>query len=262
MNPAGTLSPPQFADLLARAVTEPGRLSAAFTAFHGYSLGNQLLAMWQCAQRGLPLGPIASFNGWKDKGRHVIKGQRALALCMPVTCKAKGDTADDDATFTRFIYRNNWFTLAQTEGAEYVPAALPGWDRARALAALDIIETPFDLADGNCHGYAIGRRIAVSPLADQPERTRFHEVAHVVLGHTAEITDQLSDSDRTPRNLREVEAEAVALLCAAALELPGAEYSRGYIQHWARTEPIPERSAQRILKAADQILKAGAEVQL
>ena len=47
-----------------------------------------------------------------------------------------------------------------------------------------------------------------------------------------------------------------------ALELPGAPYSRGYIQaYWGAGNPIPERSAQRILKAADQILKAGTAVQ-
>ena len=42
--------------------------------------------------------------------------------------------------------------------------------------------------------------------------------------------------------------------------LPGAEHSRGYIQHWnaqRSAEPISERSAQRIFKTADQILKAG-----
>src|SRR5262245_53836738 len=45
------------------------------------------------------------------------------------------------------------------------------------------------------------------------------------------------------------------------LDLPGVEFSRGYIQNWWGTgNPIPERSAQRILKAADQILKAGAVV--
>lgn len=63
----------------------------------------------------------------------------------------------------------------------------------------------------------------------------------------------------TPRNLREVEAEGVALVCCAALGLPGIEESRGYIQHWwGRGNPIPERSAQRVLKVADQILKAGS----
>ena len=62
----------------------------------------------------------------------------------------------------------------------------------------------------------------------------------------------------TPRSLCECEAEAVALLCCAALDLPGVEYCRGYIQSWwGQGNPIPERSAQRVLKAADQILKAG-----
>jgi hypothetical protein len=48
-----------FSDLLERATTEPGTLSAAYFAFHGYSLGNQLLAMFQCQERGIALGPIA-----------------------------------------------------------------------------------------------------------------------------------------------------------------------------------------------------------
>jgi hypothetical protein len=81
----------------------------------------------------------------------------------------------------------------------------------------------------------------------------------VVLGHTSEASG-LSDDARTPRDLREVEAEGTALVCLEVLGLPGAEYCRGYIQHWNASrgqQPIPERSAQRILKAADQIIRAG-----
>jgi hypothetical protein len=97
-------------------------------------------------------------------------------------------------------------------------------------------------------------------LAELPHKTRFHELAHVMLGHTSESDAGFTDSDMTPRSLREVEAEAVALVCLEALGLPGAEHARGYIQHWNQrrnAEPIPERSAQRIFKAADLILKAG-----
>ncbi len=80
----------------------------------------------------------------------------------------------------------------------------------------------------------------------------------MLLGHTAE--GQQSDGEVTPRSLRECEAESVALLCCAALELPGRDEARGYIQHWwGEGREIPERSAQQILKVADQILKAGAE---
>jgi hypothetical protein len=118
-----------------------------------------------------------------------------------------------------------------------------------------VTEAPFDATDGNVMGFARGRSIAISSLNPLPHKTRFHELAHVLLGHTTE--GEQNDGDLTPRNL-ECEAEAVALLCCAALELPGADYSRGYIQSWwGQGNPIPERSAQRILKAADQILKAG-----
>ena len=260
---------PAFADLLSRALTEPGVLSRAYTAFHGYSIGNQLLAWIQCAERGITPGPIATFMGWKDKGRYVRKGEKAIVLCMPVTIKRKptdDGQADGDGeegkpeTFTRFVYRPHWFVLAQTEGQTVEPVPIPEWDQASALDALGVVEEPFTLTDGNCQGYARQRTIAVSPLAELPHKTRFHELAHIVLGHTAEAASGLTDSDITPRSLREVEAEAVALICLDALGLPGADHCRGYIQHWNQhraAEPIPERSAQRIFKAADQILKAG-----
>ena len=89
-------------------------------------------------------------------------------------------------------------------------------------------------------------------------KTRFHELAHILLGHTAE--GEQTDSEIMPRSLRECEAESVALLCCAALDLPGVAECRGYVQHWwGQGQEIPERSAQRILKVADQILKAGTD---
>lgn len=255
---------PDFAALLAQATTEPGIISAAYTAFHNYSFGNQLLAYVQLTARGIPLGPIASFHGWKDHGRFVRKGEKALQLCMPITCKRRLETTDagtnTDAaapqTFTRFVYRRNWFALSQTDGAPYEPPAPPAWDRARALAALEITEIPFEIMNGNVQGFARGRSIAISPVAALPFKTTFHECAHVLLGHTA--TDAKHDDEQTPRDLAEVEAESVAMLCCAALGLPGLAESRGYIQNWNHTgAPIPESSARKIFKTADQIIRAG-----
>jgi antirestriction protein ArdC len=203
---------------------------------------------------------MATFPKWRELGRHVRKGERAIVLCQPVTIKRTRhaeDGADETDVFTRFSFRPRWFVLAQTDGAELPPIATPAWDAARALAALDVTEVPFETIDGNVLGYASGRTIAVSPINPLPHKTRFHELAHVVLGHTTE--GEQHDGELTPRNLRECEAEAVAMLCCAALGLPGVEFCRGYIQSWwGAGNPIPERSAQRILKAADQILKAGA----
>ena len=56
---------------------------------------------------------------------------------------------------------------------------------------------------------------------------------------------------RSPRSLREVEAESVALLCCESLALEGADYARGYIQHWLsrgsgfNADAIPEMSAPK-----------------
>jgi hypothetical protein len=147
--------------------------------------------------------------------------------------------------------------LAQTDGEPLPELPIPTWDSDRALTALQIGEVPFDHIDGNCLGFAQNRSIAINPINPFPHKTRFHEVAHVLLGHTAE--GMQAEAEITPRNLRECEAEAVALLCLAALDLPGVEHCRGYIQSWwGIGNPIPERSAQRVLKIADQILKAGA----
>jgi hypothetical protein len=254
-----TSAPATFAQLLEEAVNEPGIISNAYRQFYGYSFGNQLLALSQCTTRGIQPGPIATFNKWKELGRYVRKGEKALTLCRPVTVK-RTTTADDgteeETAATWFTYKAGWFVLAQTEGEPLPEPITPTWDRERALAALDVVEIPFDLTDGNALGYARGRSIALNPVNPLPWKTRFHELAHVLLRHTTEGT--LNDSELTPRNLRECEAESVALLCLAALDLPGIEHCRGYVQAWwGQGNPIPERSAQRILKAADQILKAG-----
>ena len=252
-------TPKAFGDLLKHAVHEPGILSRAYHQFHHYSLGNQLLAWAQCAERELQPGPMATYHRWKELGRQVKKGQKAIVLCMPITIKQQSETTDDDsaeAVLTRFVYKARWFVLSQTEGEPLPEAAIPTWDAARALEALSVREIPFDHTDGNCLGFARERSIAISSVSPLPHKTRFHELAHVLLGHTAEGLQ--ADGELTPRNLRECEAEAVALLCCAALELPGVDECRGYIQSWwGQGHEIPERSAQRILKTADQILKAG-----
>jgi hypothetical protein len=254
----------QFRQLLEEAVSKPGTLMRAYSLFWNYSLGNQILALIQANQRGMALGPIASFNRWKELGRHVKRGEKAIELCMPVTCKRTvsekredGTDAETEIAFKRFVFRRNWFMLSQTNGAEYQMPAIPAWDRARALQTLNVEEIPFEMMNGNCQGYAKGRQIAINPVAQMPAKTTFHELAHIELGHTSETS--VNDSETLPRSLKEVEAESVALLCLESLGMDGAEYCRGYIQNWLSGATIPERSAQRIFAAADKILKAGIE---
>ena len=55
-----TIQAPSFVDLLRSAVTEPGLLHAAFTRFHNYSLGNEILARGLYMHRAIELGPMTT----------------------------------------------------------------------------------------------------------------------------------------------------------------------------------------------------------
>src|SRR5215510_6702302 len=144
-----------WAALLDQAVTRPGFIHEAYSRFHNYALGNQLLALLQCHQRGLQPGPLATFPRWKELGRHVKKGERALTLCMPITCKRAKVVAAEDGTqrdevfaFTHFTYKSHWFVLSQTEGADYVASAIPKWCSDVALQTLNIGQVVFESLDG------------------------------------------------------------------------------------------------------------------
>src|SRR5882762_5347194 len=104
-------SNPRWAELLHKAVTEPGIVSTAFSKFHSYSLGNQLLAFVQCERRGISPGPIGTFRRWKELGRYVKKGAKAITLCMRVTSKRTAERHNDETGkdeqveigYTRFV---------------------------------------------------------------------------------------------------------------------------------------------------------------
>jgi antirestriction protein ArdC len=251
-----------WGELLRDAVEKPGRMLEAYAAFHNYSIGNALLALEQCVRRNLQPGPLNTYRGWLERKRQVRKGETGITLCMPMSFKrtthtdnAEEETAEPQTRYA-FRFRAYWFVLAQTEGTEACVAPIPGFDLETALRTLKVTRTAFDEINGNVQGFARQREIAVNPLAALPHKTTFHEVAHIVLGHTA--TETLVDNELTPRHLREVEAESVALLCCETLGLEGAEFCRGYIQHWLKTEKeIPNHSAARIFAAATSILKAG-----
>jgi antirestriction protein ArdC len=248
--------------LLVEAVSKPGRVLEAYHLFHCFSIGNALWALVQCDVRKIQPGPLNTFSGWKKLNRHVKKGERAIRLVMPINCKRKEENKDgeeEESNYTRFVIRPNWFVLSQTEGEEVAAEVeIPEWNAAYALMELNISRVPYESMNGNAQGYAEpGRKIAISPIAVLPYKTTFHEMAHVVLEHTEE--GGLSDDEQTPRSLMEVEAESVAMLCCESLGLPGAEFSRAYIQNWLDGSAIPEKSAQKIFSAAHKILKAGQE---
>jgi hypothetical protein len=177
-------------------------------------------------------------------------------LCMPISVKRSEKVEKDGQQVEQVLTPHGSFTKTtgsfcrkQTARRMNPTRSLVGTKRKRwTVCKFEWWRSPH---------YARNRSVSVSPLAEQPESTLFHELAHVVLGHTSEGSLNSDSKDRTPRDIRELEAECVALLCCESLGLPGAAESRGYIQSWFHNNEVLERSAQRILHTADEILKAG-----
>ena len=259
---AGGTKNVDFSELLNDALSNDTLVNDAYRAFHNYSFLNQILAASQLFKRFGKLSPIASYKSWQEKGRQVRKGEKGIALFLPVTKKieieSKTDTNEStEAVFTKFILKNNWFALDQTEGEAFIPELFSiAWDANKAMSILNIIEVSFDSICGNTMGYAKDNEIAINPLNPLKHKTRFHEMAHILLGHTAENT-LLSDDERTPKHIREIEAEGVAFMMTSILELDGIKQSRHYIQSWLQTEKIPNESARKIFTITDKLLKAG-----
>ena len=247
-----------YAKLLEDAVTKKGILSSCYSRFHRYSFANQLWAWAQASTMNVPLAPIATFKQWNAMGRKVKKGASAIFLNMPVMIDVKDPITKEKTGEIKqlFIPRKNWFFLSQTEGDDYVAEEkIAKWDKETSLKNLEIKEVPFQSMDGNCQGYAEGRSIAINPLAVLPHKTRFHEIAHIILGHTLE--HKMADSIITPQDIREVEAESVSYILCQLLSLKGEDESRGYIQSWLKNQTISDISAKKIFAAVDKILKSG-----
>jgi antirestriction protein ArdC len=256
-------APADWDQLLHDAVHQPGTIRRAYSAFHNYSVGNQLLAMHQFLAMGRAPEPIGSYDAWQKLGRQVRKGEHAsIVLCRPITFKKRVKDADTDEEverkIARFVYRCQWFTMSQTDGdTEPQFPDLGDWNVDRAITNRGLVRVPFAMTDGNVQGYSCGNEIAVSPLAPEPVGVACHEMGHAAL-HQGTDPELIVDRFELGRNLIEAEAECTRLIVLESLGIDDSANCRGYIQHWyGAGNEIPSASAKRIFAAADKILKAG-----
>lgn len=236
------------------ALNMPGSLSSVYSRFYSYSVGNQILLFMQGVTE-----PVATYGRWAEMNRQVKKGSKAKAILRPITIKSK-DEVDDQGKpkqFTKFKLVNALFTASETEGDDLPEFVPPEWNEETALSALDIKRVPFESLDGNTQGYSFERNVAINPVAAYPLKTLFHELGHVVLGHT---TPDKIEEYQAHRGVKEFQAEATAYLCmndVGATEQMDAAGSRGYIQHWLHGETPPDSAIREVFKAVDTILRAG-----
>jgi antirestriction protein ArdC len=240
--------------LIEQALTMPGHVGDTYNRFYTYSFLNQLLLLDQGV-----LEPVATYDRWKQLGRQVVRGSKAKTIIRPIIVTKKDDNGEVEDSYLRFKPVRSLFALSETTGDELPPVAIPAWDLGTAKQQLDIREGTFRSLDGNTQGYSFGREYAINPVAKYRTKTLFHEIGHIVLGHT--VIDQQADYIKH-RGIKEFQAEATAHLTTNELGIATEEeasVSRGYLQSWLQTERPSDIAIRGVFSATDKILRAGRQ---
>lgn len=257
MSPERLKSPERNVDweaLIEEALTMPGGVGKTYNRFYNYSFFNQVLLFQQGVSE-----PVATYKRWAEMGRQVQKGSKAKAILRPIAYKEFNDKGVEESKVKGFKMVNCLFELSETEGDELPEVVMPNWNPLLAFEKLDVEPVDFNHTSGNTMGYSIGNEFAVNPLAPYPAKTTFHELAHIILGHTrpggmAEYSNH--------RGVAEFQAEATAYLCLNELEETkhfDAAESRAYIQNWLKADRPDDAAIKAVFGAVDKILKAGRE---
>lgn len=237
--------------LLLDACARPERLALGFAAFGRFALRNQILALRQCDARSLPPGPLATEVEWSVRGCEVLAGERPIFLSRldPEPRSNGGDV--------HLRLEGRWFVESQTTvtTSAYSVGRDPHWRQDRVLARLGVVRLAFAPAGAGITGYSFKRFVAVDPRAAYPEKTLFHELAHIRLGHSKQFERRSRAGQLDGRE--EVMAEAVAMLLAGALGMPGCAESGALLQPAFANCSLAEPDAARIFEVADEILAAG-----
>lgn len=258
---APSLEIPTNREVLETLLTIPGDVGQAYSRFHNYSPRNLAFL----AMQGCPPEPVATYKKWQELDRQVQRGENAYSIQRPIQVKVRGTESAteqdeyDPKMIRRFKVVRALFAYSQTAGEELEPVEPRDWSTERALGALAINLVPFERYEGNVGGYAVGRDIAINPLAPYPLRTTLHEMSHVEHGHT---TAENLANYAAHRGQMEFEAEASAYVTLNTLDqLPDevAEVSRGYVQSWLKDERPSDQSLRNVLNVSTRILAAGYE---
>ncbi len=229
--------------------------------FHHYSFQNVLWLLSQGIARGVNVSRFAGYNTWQSLGRQVRKGEQSYKVLAPCGYKKLDEATGEEVFRLRGFRVVSTFDISQTEGAplpepikrlegnsDELKAAfevLTKYNRSRGLT----VERP-EVIEGGANGVykRLNREIEVlAGLSDlQALKTLAHETAHSLL-HDSDEGDS--------RATKEVEAESVAFVVMHALGLDSAEYSLGYVAHWAKGDAkLIQEVAVRVQRAAKTIL--------
>jgi hypothetical protein len=231
--------------------------------FHDYSFNNCISILAQRPNATY----VAGFEAWK-KGfnRYVKKGEKGIAILLPVFKKVKEKEEREDQKPNRTLVRfriGYVYDYAQTAGDP-----LPEFSFAKRLEFhSDLYEKmratcPFPIREaddcGGANGYFSYSDHSITILSSMSSahkaRCIIHEYAHGLLHDPKDKTE----GSRPHRSIRELEAESVSFIVSHHFGLDTSEYAFGYISGWAGENAVQalKQSGARIQNAARKIIES------
>lgn len=231
----------------------------AMAVFKNYSFGNQLAI----ARQRPSATNVAGMFAWNKLGRFVNRGERGIAIMVPVIGKRSKHTqeADTDETDTNkpvllgFCKVYVW-SEDQTHGLplpelEKVTGDAGVYlDRLRDFVSAQGITLEYSESIAPALGEAFGTTIRLLPGQSKAEElnTLLHEAAHLALKHQDRRTT-------TTKTVRETEAEAVAFVVAQGIGINAAQ-SASYIQLYHGNAALLMESLTAVQQVSAVILSA------
>ncbi|SJZ45678.1 hypothetical protein SAMN02745116_00378 [Pilibacter termitis] len=236
--------------------------------FHKYSSNNIRLILGQMPQAT----QVAGFNKWKEMGRSVTKGSKAIYIYAPSQVIEKDKNGkpikDQDGNVKRktIFFLTPVFDASQTEGTP-IPKPVYALEEnledpkrfAKIFESLQAI-SPAPIAIEEIERAANGfyrpseNRIVIQKGLGQEMtiKTTIHEITHALL----HADSQASFGSET-YSQHEFEAESVAYIVANHLGIDSSGYSFGYLSSWTENGKKVEdftASLETITKQAQEII--------
>lgn len=231
--------------------------------FHRYSWGN----CWLIAMARPDATFVAGFGQWKRLGRMVKQGEKAIRIMAPCPVRRENPKTGDEED--RLFFKSACvFDVSQTEGKELPDFEVPDVERSAAdlLAVLQGVATRRGITVqfvnlpaghyGSSKGGAI--EIATGHSTGQQAKSCAHELAHEMMHRQADGQVDAAVS----REIRELEAEAVAYVVCRHFGLDVGLRASRYIAHWGGDAKKLGSSLTRISKAARELIEDIEEKQV
>ncbi|WP_457569147.1 ArdC-like ssDNA-binding domain-containing protein [Desulfurobacterium sp.] len=196
---------------------------------------------------------VAGLKAWNKMGRKVKKGEKGIAILAPIIVKEVDEDGEEVEKLVGFKTAYVW-DISQTEGKPLPPDKLfkpidgveigyesivDEWlERLTGVKTLNYVEKPLHGARGCTDGTTIF--VEASLPEAHKLKTFFHELCHAVF-HFSEAAANKS------REVKELEAEATAMILCGSFDIDTSSYSINYMAAWS---DLDEKEIVKAIKAA------------